>query len=514
MLVVGAGPSGLLLALELCRHGVRPRVIDALPGPSPLSRALVVHARTLELLDRHGLAERLVAQGEVVRAGGLRRQGRVVATVPVGRIGEGLSPFPFLLMLSQDRTETLLRDALAAAGVQVEWRTTLHAFSQDAAGVTATLQRPGQPAETVRVAYVAGCDGAHSVVRRALGLAFPGGTYERLFYVADTVTEGLPPDARAGRRLEISLAPRTFTAFFPMLAGHTRIIGLLPAGLRQEAATFADVQPALEAAERVRVRAVSWFSTYRVHHRVAAHFRQGRALLVGDAGHLHSPAGGQGMNTGLGDAVNLGWKLAAVLRHAAPDALLDTYEAERMPFARQLVATTDRAVSAATRPSAWSSFVRTRLAPWLLPTALRLPPLRRLLFRTISQIGIAYPDSPLSQGHAGAARGGMRLPWAPGPRYAALRRPGWHLLSVGPVPAAAAAWAAAHQLAATEIAPAASEKAGTVYLVRPDGYLALVAATFDEAEFSAYARHWAPATLDPTTEEQPAEGITPPLSRG
>ena len=490
VLIAGAGPSGLMLALELCRHGVRPRLVDPLPGPSPLSRALVVHARTLELLDRHGLAQAMVAEGEPVRGLGLRRAGRLVATVPLGRIGEGLSPFPYLLVLSQDRTEQLLRAALAATyGVEVEWGTALTGLIQDTNGATATLQAAGGLPQTVRAAYVAGCDGVSSAVREALGISFPGGTYEQLFFVADTLTEGLTADPTAGRLLAVSLAARSFYGFFPMPRGRTRIIGLLPPGLARTTATFAEIQPALEATEGIRVREVSWFSVYRVHHRVAEQFRRGRGFLVGDAGHVHSPVGAQGMNTGLGDAVNLGWKLAAALGHAAPATLLDTYEAERLPFARQLIQTTDRAFTAATSPTAWARLVRTQLVPRLAPLLWRLPWVRRLMFRTVSQIGIAYPNSPLSQGRAGAVAGGQRLPWVPGPRYAALQPPGWHLLHLGPGPAAAA-WAQAQQVPASEVAPGPNEEAGTTYLVRPDGYIGLAALVFSEIEFSAYARRW------------------------
>ncbi|GAB3824700.1 FAD-dependent monooxygenase [Hymenobacter jeollabukensis] len=502
LLVAGAGPTGLLLALELCRHGLRPRLVDAAPGPSPLSRALVVHARTLELLDRHGLAHAFVGRGEVLRAAGLRLHGRLRAVAPVGRIGTGLSPFPFLLTLSQDQTEQLLREALAGYGVAVEWGTRLLGLSTEADGVTVQLQRGAGAVETARTGYVAGCDGAHSAVRHALGVGFPGGTYEQVFFVADTVTEGL--DAPGGARLlQISLDERQFSAFFPMPQGCTRIIGLLPPGVAPAEASFEQLRPALEQLERIRVREVSWFSTYKVHHRVAEAFRRGRVLLLGDAAHVHSPAGGQGMNTGLGDAVNLGWKLAAVAEGQAPERLLDTYAAERLPFARQLVATTDRAFTGATSGSAWASWVRTQLVPRVLPWLLRVPALRRLLFRILSQTGIHYPDSPLSQGRAGRARGGDRLPWAPEPRYEPLRQPGWQLLSLGKPTAALRTWAARQPLPLTVVPPGQGEAAGTIYLVRPDGYLGLVAPRFDEPQFSAYAAEWNVRGMVPDAGFQP-----------
>ena len=471
-------------------------MVDALPGPSPFSRALVMHARTLELLDRHGLAGQFVARGEVVRGIGLRRAGHLAAMAPLGRIGEGMSPFPFLLMISQDQTEALLREALAAYGVAVEWDTSLTSLTQDAAGATATLQAPGQPPQPVQVAYVAGCDGARSAVRHALAIDFPGGTYEQMFFVADTVTEALRPHPQAGRLLEVSLAAHSFYAFFPMPQGRTRIIGLLPDAAEQTTITFADIQPQLERIEHLRVTGVSWFSTYRVHHRVAEHFGRGRVFLVGDAGHVHSPVGGQGMNTGLGDAANLGWKLAAVLTGAAPTALLATYEAERMPFARRLVASTDRAFTAATRATAWAGFVRTQVVPRLAPLALRLPWVRRFMFRTLSQIAIAYPDSPLSQGTPPGVAGGMRLTWAPG-RYEGLRAVGWQVRHIGPAPARLTAWAAAHQLPVTELAPLAGETPGTVCLLRPDSYIGLAAVSFEEARFEAYATQWGIGAASP-----------------
>src|SRR5215470_2207807 len=162
---------------------------------------------------------------------------------------------------------------------------------------------------------------------------------------------------------------------------------------------------------KLSITKVNWFSTYRVHHRVAHHLREGRVFLLGDAAHIHSPVGGQGMNTGIGDAVNLAWKLAAVLQDGAPDTLLETYEAERLAFARRLVATTDRVFTLATTRGLVARWVRTRLVPLLVPLLFRLSPWRRLMFRTLSQIGVSYRHSPLSAGAAGAVRGGDRLPW-------------------------------------------------------------------------------------------------------
>ncbi|WP_082318119.1 FAD-dependent monooxygenase [Hymenobacter sp. DG25A] len=492
VLVVGAGPTGLMLALELVRHGIAPRIIDARPGPSPLSRALVVHARTLELLDRHGLAEAFGRQGQLVAGLNLRIRGRVVAHVPLGRIGATLSPFPYLLIVSQDQTERLLREALAAQGIQVEWHTELTSLQINPPpeeGVTVQLHQETQP-ETAHFRFLAGCDGANSATRRALDIKFPGGTYKQVFFVADTRVSGLTGNHDKERYLQVAVQPEAFYAFFPMQEQRTRIIGVLPDGVAPEAATFEDVRPRLETSEKVKVDEVFWFSTYKVHHRVAASFQQGPVFLAGDAAHVHSPAGGQGMNTGMGDAVNLGWKLAAVLRGASSSALLPTYSLERIPFAQKLVATTDRAFSVATRPSKAANFGRLRILPILLPLLARLPFMRQLVFRTVSQISIAYPDSPLSVGAASHVDAGERLPWQADGRFEALRPAGWHLFTVAEPSTEIKEWASLRELPLTVIRPMPAETPGTVYLLRPDGYLGLVAPQFEETQFTAYADQW------------------------
>jgi hypothetical protein len=232
---------------------------------------------------------------------------------------------------------------------------------------------------------------------------------------------------------------------------------------------------------KVAIAKVNWFSTYHVHHRVTQHFRKGRAFLVGDAAHIHSPAGGQGMNTGIGDAINLAWKLAAVVAGRAPDRLLDSYEAERIGFARRLVATTDRAFSLATAEGRLADFLRTRLAPVVFPTAFAFPAVRRFAFRTVSQIMLNYREGPLSRGVAGNVHGGDRLPWAEvdnADNFASLTAMNWQVHVYGSANPALAAWCTRQNVplhvfpwrTEYEVAGLARD---ALYLLRPDTYIGL-----------------------------------------
>src|SRR5208282_2955145 len=256
-------------------------------------------------------------------------------------------PFSYALVFPQDEHERLLIDRLSELGVHVERQTELLGFEDAAGGVRARMKRPDGSVETCAAAYIAGCDGAHSVVREVLQIGFPGGTYAHLFYVADVEASG----ATMNGELHVALDRADFLAVFPLKGeGRARLVGTVreEAEDLHEKLSWNDVSKRVIERIQIDVERVNWFSTYRVHHRVADHFRKGRAFLLGDAAHIHSPVGGQGMNTGIGDAVNLAWKLAWVLGGRAPDALLDSYEAERIGFARRLVASTDRAFGIAT----------------------------------------------------------------------------------------------------------------------------------------------------------------------
>ena len=409
VLIVGAGPTGLVLGLWLTRFGVRVRIVDKTSEPGTTSRALAVQARTLELYDQIGLADAVVERGRKAIAANLWVSGKKEGHVVFGDMGRGLSPFPYAIIFPQDEHERLLIERLTACGVEVERRTELVKFEDSADRVLAHLKRPDGAIEACETSYIAGCDGAHSIVRDALQIGFPGGAYTHLFYVADVQASGPTMNGE----LHLALDTSDFLFAFPLKGeGRARLIGTVgEQAEHQNDLSWNDVSKGVIDRMRIDVESVKWFSTYRVHHRVADHFIKGRAFLLGDAAHIHSPVGGQGMNTGIGDAVNLAWKLAAVVHGHADSSILDSYEPERIAFARRLVATTDRAFTGVTSRGALARLVRLHLVPLVIPPLFKLPQVRRFMFLTISQTKVSYRGSSLSEGRAGDVHGGDRLPW-------------------------------------------------------------------------------------------------------
>ena len=255
-------------------------------------------------------------------------------------MGRDLSPYPFLLILGQDDNELLLGESLRERGVEIQWSTELIGLDQSTEDVRVTVRQPDGSTRELRTRWVAGCDGAHSAVRTLNGIGFPGAPYEHVFFVADTTaTGGMVPS-----ELNVYLLSQGFHLFFPMRGvDHWRVVGILPPELRNRTdLEFDAVAPAIRAhvGSSLVFQECSWFSTYRIHHRRAERFRERRCFLLGDAAHIHSPVGAQGMNTGLQDAYNLAWKLALVADRRARDALLDSYQAERLPVAERLLGTT------------------------------------------------------------------------------------------------------------------------------------------------------------------------------
>jgi 2-polyprenyl-6-methoxyphenol hydroxylase-like FAD-dependent oxidoreductase len=392
-------------------------------------------------------------------------------------MGRGLSPFPYALIFPQDEHERVLIERLESAGVKVERRVELVGFEDAGSRVVARLRHADGAEETLEVPYLAGCDGAHSTVRETLGIGFPGGTYEHQFYVADVEARGPQMD----RQLHASLDEAEFILLFPLKReGHARLVGVV----RDEADTsdglaWDDVSTDLLGRMGIAVERVNWFSTYRVHHRVADRFGRGRAFLLGDAAHVHSPVGGQGMNTGIGDAVNLAWKLADVLAERARASLLESYEPERIAFARRLVATTDRAFTLVTSRGPLARRIRVGVVPRVFPILASFRAVRRLMFRTISQIQVSYRGGPLSEGRAGRVRAGDRLPWVEAvDNFAPLASLDWQVHVYGEPAPEVAATCRARGLALHAFPWRTDmERIGLArkapYLVRPDGYVAL-----------------------------------------
>jgi len=480
ILIIGAGPTGLVLALWLTKLGVKVRIIDKTAEPGTTSRALGVQARTLELYRQLDLTDAVVKRGHKVPAVNLWVKGEPATRLPFERIGSDLTPYPFLHIFPQDQHERLLIDRLEAVGVSVERRTELVGFTDEGERVIARLQGSEGREETCEASYIAGCDGARSTVRETIGTGFPGGSYRQLFYVADVEAAGRALDGE----LHVDLDEADFLAVFPLAGtGRARLIGTVrdERADRADTLTFHDVSDRAIKHLKVDVRKVNWFSTYHVHHRVTEHFRKGRAFLLGDAAHIHSPAGGQGMNTGIGDAINLAWKLAAVLAGHAPDKLLDSYEAERIGFARRLVATTDRVFSFVTAEGRIADIIRTRIALVVLPAAMAFEAAREYLFRTVSQITLNYRGGPLSAGAAGHVHGGDRLPWVPNDgkdNFEPLATMTWQVHVYGLASSELAAWCASHDVPLHVFDWRSEHEAAglardAIYLLRPDSYVAL-----------------------------------------
>jgi 2-polyprenyl-6-methoxyphenol hydroxylase-like FAD-dependent oxidoreductase len=512
VLIVGAGPTGLMLANQLARRGVAMRIIDRHAGPALQTRALGVQARTLEIYEKLGIVGRALELGK--RGGGatLWANGKRMAHVPLGDAGAAVTPYPYILILGQDDNERIMGERLREFGAAVEWNTELVGLAQDDSGVTATLKLPDGSEQQVRSAWIAGCDGARSAVRELSGIGFPGAPYEHVFFVADVeMTGGMTPD-----EVNVYLWRRGFHLLFPMRGkDHWRVVGILPEELRgKEVKSIDAVLPSLrgEAGQSLAIRSCSWFSTYRIHHRAAERFRDRRAFLAGDAAHIHSPVGAQGMNTGLQDAYNLGWKLALVAKDEAEAALLDTYEAERIPVARYLLERTDRAFRFVIADSLAAGLLRTKVIARIAAFAMRFPRVQQTAFRLVSQTFIRYRRSALSKALPGlpadAPQAGDRFPWltlrlkpdgADEDLFQALDDLRFHLLVFGqPAPADLAAGlpSTIRELLAVHVVPedAPNDKQlarksipkPSFYLVRPDGHVGLCGATLEAGAVRKY----------------------------
>jgi 2-polyprenyl-6-methoxyphenol hydroxylase-like FAD-dependent oxidoreductase len=529
VLVVGAGPTGLTLAAQLHALGASVRIVDRQLDRVHESRALAVLPRTLEVLGGIGVSRTLVERGNDAVQLQLHFGGRVVRT-RLFDIGLEDTAYPFLLFVSQAETEAVLNDHLAARGVPVGRGVELVACAAAEEHVACTLRHEDGSMEQVRARYLAGCDGARSSVRRLAAIPFEGGSYPQTFALGDLEVDGdLDGDAAHAFAGACGML-----FFFPLgRPASWRMIGIrqaVPGAAEHEEPpepSLADLQGIADAftGGELRLRDPVWLTYFRLHHRQATHYRAGRVFLAGDAAHVHSPAGAQGMNTGIQDAWNLGWKLALVDKGVADAALLDSYEAERWPIGRFVLRFTDRATTIATSDSRVVRAIRTQVAPRLAPLVLRASRARAYGFRTLSQLRIHYRDSPaVHEGQPALRRGpraGDRLPdarivddgrecWL----QDAAATPAYHLLLCGSVES----WNSdqllglrehyddlvAVHLLARDATPGvlhdargeAFDRLGVLqtaqYLVRPDGHIGYRSGATDLRDLERYLARWLP----------------------
>ncbi len=461
VLVVGAGPVGLFLANECARRGLRWRLVEANAGQSEHSKALAIFPRTVEILDMAGLVGPFLEKANRVTSVAVVTHERTLASM---RFIPENSPYSFVAMVPQDVTERLLVEELKRKGATAEYETSFVSAVQHDDCVSVTLDQKGQR-QDLTAAFVVGCDGAHSAVRHLLKLPFEGAEYHELFLLADIETnETLPAD-------ELQLCPSKFgpVAIFPMSATRRRIVATIQ-NSEGDAPSLDLVQKILaqRAPSGIEARSLHWSSYFHIHHRHVSRLREGLFFIAGDAAHIHSPFGGQGMNTGIQDVWNLVWKLDFFLHGHGNERLLDSYSAERIPVIKNVIETTDFLTKAMGTPNKLAQVLRDTV----IPMVSRLAPFQHAFVQRLSELGIAYRGSPIVEGPGkryfdDSIRGGKGI----SSRF---------LLVLGN-DAESSTTEAAKQLAGsfTNVVEFRLAPGQDVTLVRPDGYIAYSAHNCD-----------------------------------
>jgi 2-polyprenyl-6-methoxyphenol hydroxylase-like FAD-dependent oxidoreductase len=458
VLIVGAGPVGLFLANECARRGLSYRILETKSSQSEHSKALAVFPRTLEIFDMAGLATPFLERANRVTWVAIITHDRRLARLHFTPEG---TPYSFVAMVPQDVTEHLLLEALESRGGRVEYETTFLSAAQDEQGVSATVEHHGERHE-IRAKYVVGCDGAHSAVRHALHLPFEGAEYSGFFLLADIETN----ESLAGDEMQLCPSELGAVAIFPMSATRRRMVATID-HQEGEAPSLELVRKIIAERAPAGLEALSlrWSSYFRIHHRLVGSLREGRIFIAGDAAHIHSPFGGQGMNTGLHDVWNLAWKLDLAVRGLGSDPLLDSYSSERLPVIKGVIDTTDFLTKAMGTSSTIAQAVRNTVIPLMSHIA----PAQHAFVQRLSELGIAYSGSPIIEGpgkryFAEWMRGGN----ASGQRFVLLH------------PAVAPGIEELTNSFADVLEARVDEEPG-LKLVRPDGYLAFAAHRANES---------------------------------
>ena len=485
VLIVGAGPTGLTAALELSRLGVGVRIIDRAPERSLTSRALGIQPRTVELLRVRGVGDEMLRLGNPARATALYSEGVMLAAIELHRMP---SEFNYVLLLAQSETERLLTEGLNRQGVKIERGVELIGLTQQRDGVSAVLRSGDGAEEVVDATYLIAADGSHSAIRKALGLPFTGRSLTHNYVLGDLHIAGDVPEDQ----LSIFLARNGFLAVFPMGDGRFRFMATDPDGITGDTGdpTLDDIQRLYDRAAHLPAQLynLNWSSRFRINSRHMTTLRDDRVFFGGDAAHVHSPAGGQGMNAGIQDMINLSWKLAMVLDGRARPELLDTYQSDRLPVIRQLVRMTERATRAFNSTNPVVHAALTRLAPIVLARSR----VQDKAAPRLGQLAAGYRGCPIAKGggRIGALRAGDRVPdlrLGAGRLYDLLDLSTLTLfVTADAVPEACLPWDGVVALRRVSID---AIPAGWL-LVRPDGYLAAAGGPSDGPVLSRWLDRW------------------------
>jgi 2-polyprenyl-6-methoxyphenol hydroxylase-like FAD-dependent oxidoreductase len=481
VLIVGAGPVGLFLANECARRGLRSQIVESRSAQSDHSKALAIFPRTLEIFDMAGIVGPFLKAANRVTSVAVIAHGRRLAHMP---FAPEESPYPFIAMVPQDITERLLVEQLQYRGGAVEYETSFVSAVQHGDFVSTTLDRNGQRSE-LTAAFVVGCDGAHSTVRHLLNLPFEGAQYNDLFLLADIESnEALPAD-------ELQLCPSEYgpVAIFPMSSTRRRIVATIE-NAEGDAPSLDLVRKVLSqrGPHGIEALGLHWSSYFRIHHRQVTQLRVGRMFVAGDAAHIHSPFGGQGMNTGLHDVWNLAWKLDLAVSGRGNEDLLDSYSTERLPVIRNVIETTDFLTKAMGTPNKFAQALRDTV----IPMVSRLAPFQHAFVQRLSELGIRYGGSPIVEGTGkryfdNSLRGGSGIK----SRFLLMLDKDADLTSTK----------AALEMAKTlrDVVEVRFADHRNATLVRPDGYVAYSASSID--------RDGALASVRSLLERQTSQGV-------
>lgn len=396
VLIIGAGPTGLMMACQLTIHNIPFLIVDKESAATTESRAIGLQARSMEIFSQMGIVDTFLEGGYAAKAVNFVAKGKVRGHVPLATFGKNLTKYPFVFMHEQSKTEKIFIEFLKKHNKHIKYDTEVVSLTEQEEEIEAVLKHKDGKEEKVLATWVVGADGAHSLVRHTLNIPFAGNTYKQSLFVMDCKIEtDLPTE-----ELTVLFSDTHFAAIFPMANHRWRIVGELPEELNNKAEiTFEDI--AKDFAQKVQVNMklsdCSWISKYHSHHRCVSTFQKGNFFLIGDAAHIHSPVGAQGMNTGLQDAYNLAWKIAFVYKGFAKPALIETMTPERIRFAHKLVHTTDRLFSIIVSANKLETYFRLYIAPKVIHFLVNHKKTSNFLFRTISQIGINYRHGPLAE---------------------------------------------------------------------------------------------------------------------